>query len=200
MQPPTNDHPQAAEISNDDILDAMRHIPGYLDITLEDFRILYRLARAHALERLFNQVRAGDLMRRDIRPINAQTRLDQAAQIMAEQKLKALPVVDTNQCVLGILTETDFLQRLQVGSFLELMPRLIANPADLGRCCHETTVGDAMTAPALCIPEDAGFTAIAAAFRRCPGRSLPVLGADGKLSGLLLRKQFVTACHWEAGP
>lgn len=40
------------ELSDEDILDAMQHIPGYLDISTEDFRIIYHLAWQHALERL----------------------------------------------------------------------------------------------------------------------------------------------------
>lgn len=45
------------ELSDEDILDAMQHIPGYLDISTEDFRIIYHLAWRHALERL--QARKG---------------------------------------------------------------------------------------------------------------------------------------------
>jgi CBS domain-containing membrane protein len=40
------------ELSDEDILDAMQHIPGYLDISTEDFRIIYHLAWQHAMERL----------------------------------------------------------------------------------------------------------------------------------------------------
>ncbi len=40
------------ELSDEDILDAMQHIPGYLDISTEDFRIIYHLAWQHAKERL----------------------------------------------------------------------------------------------------------------------------------------------------
>ncbi len=45
------------ELSDEDILDAMQHIPGYLDISTEDFRIIYHLAWQHAMERL--QARKG---------------------------------------------------------------------------------------------------------------------------------------------
>jgi len=40
------------ELSDEDILDAMQHIPGYLDISTEDFRIVYHLAWRHAVARL----------------------------------------------------------------------------------------------------------------------------------------------------
>lgn len=46
------DPDSAPELSDDDILDAMRHIDGYLDISTEDFRIIYQLAWRHAFARL----------------------------------------------------------------------------------------------------------------------------------------------------
>lgn len=106
------------DLSDEDILDAMRHIPGYLDISTQDFRAIYHLAHAHAQERLFRQVRAGSLMRREIEPLRPNTPLDEAARILVEQKRKSLPVVDTDGYVIGMLTETDFLRRLEADTFL----------------------------------------------------------------------------------
>ena len=40
------------ELSDAHILDAMQHVPGYLDISTEDFRIIYHLAWRHAVARL----------------------------------------------------------------------------------------------------------------------------------------------------
>ena len=57
------------DISDEDVLDAMQQIPGYLDITTGDFRMLYGLAREHALERMFARVRTDGLMRTDVKPV-----------------------------------------------------------------------------------------------------------------------------------
>lgn len=40
------------ELSDEDIIDAMQHVPGYLDISTEDFRVIYHLAWQHAMRRL----------------------------------------------------------------------------------------------------------------------------------------------------
>jgi CBS-domain-containing membrane protein len=40
------------ELNDEDILDAMQHVPGYLDISTEDFRVIYHLAWRHAVARL----------------------------------------------------------------------------------------------------------------------------------------------------
>lgn len=60
-QPPAEpgaiDAEHEPELSDEDILDAMQHIPGYLDISTEDFRVIYHLAWRHAVERLRGRVR-----------------------------------------------------------------------------------------------------------------------------------------------
>jgi CBS-domain-containing membrane protein len=185
------------ELNDEDILDAMRHIPGYLDISTEDFRAIYHLAHTHALDRLFRRVHAVHLMLPDIRPLYPDTRLDVAAQQMVAQGRKSLPVVDENNCVTGMLTETDFLRRLQVDSFLELLLKLVTDQTQFTHRCHETPVGEAMTAPAITIAEQAGFREILHTFHRHEYRSMPVVDDKGHLKGLLLRKDFIKVHHLE---
>lgn len=190
-----DDELPALELSDEDILDAMRHIPGYLDITTGDFREIYRLAHAHAVDRLFRNIRAGRLMRTGIEALQADMRLDEAARSLARQRRKSLPVVNREGCVIGILTETDFLSRLQAETFLELLLRLLSDEGVFSHRCHETPVSAAMTAPAVTVSEEAGFREIVRAFHAHDGRSMPVVDAGGRLCGLLLRKDFVRASH-----
>jgi CBS-domain-containing membrane protein len=185
------------EMSDEDILDAMRHIPGYIDITTLDFRAIYNLAHSHALERLFRHVRAGNLMRTGIEPLHLDTRLDEAARLLAEQGRKGLPVVDDGGYAIGILTETDFLRRLKADTFLELLLRLVENEGNFVHRCHETPTSEAMTAPPVTVTEDAGFREIVSAFHAHEGRSMPVVDAQGRLKGLLLRKDFLKSYHLE---
>jgi CBS domain-containing membrane protein len=181
------------ELSDEDILDAMRHIPGYLDISAEDFRALYHLAHGRAIERLFQRVRAAHLMLSDIRPLHPDTRLDAAAQQLVAQGRKSLPVVNHDQRVVGMLTETDFLRRLRADSFLELLLKLVSDNSLFTHRCHETPVSEAMTTPAITIAQQAGFLDIVHAFHRHEGRSMPVVDDEGRLKGLLLRKDFIKA-------
>jgi len=192
----TGDLPEL-ELSDADILDAMRHIPGYIDISTTDFRAIYHLAHTHALERLFGPIKVERLMRTGIEPLTPEVMLDAAARFMVRQGLKGLPVVDCTGAVIGMLTETDFLHRLQAGTLIELLLRLIETPEGLTHRCHETPVGDAMTAPAVSVLEGAGFAEMIAAFHRHEGRGMPVVDEQGHLRGVLLRKDFISAFHLE---
>lgn len=190
---PAGDNSPEMELTDDDILDAMQHIPGYLDISAEDFRAIYHLAYRHALERLFKGVVVGRIMRSAIEPLHPDTTLDMAARTLADSGYKGLPVVDANGYVIGMLTETDFLKHLKAESFLELLLKLLDDSFEFTHRCHETTVSVAMAQPAVTISPDAGFLETLEAFQRHAGRSMPVVGADGKLLGLLLRKDFFAA-------
>jgi CBS-domain-containing membrane protein len=185
------------ELTDEDVLDAMRQIQGYLDISTDDFRAVYRLAHARALQRLFALIRADRLMLGEIEPLRPAMHLDAAAGMLMRRGLKSLPVVDDDGGVAGILTETDFLRCLGVGSWLELISRLGDTDSGIGRRCRERSVAEIMTAPAVTVPFDAGAETIMSAFKRHPGRSMPVTDAHGRLCGLLLRKDFLHAYHPE---
>jgi CBS-domain-containing membrane protein len=197
---PPHHRPQATPtdalvIDDEDVLDAMRHIEGYLDISTEDFRAIYRLAHAHARQRLLEGLRAGDLMLAGIRPLQPDRSLHEAAESLIRQGLKALPVVAADGTVAGMLTETDFLRCLGVSSPLALLLRLdAASPAEIARC-RDTRVAEAMSAPAVCVTEGMQAPAMLRAFRQHAGRSMPVTDETGRLRGLLLRKELLHAAH-----
>jgi CBS domain-containing membrane protein len=191
QEPPAD----ALELDDEDVLDAMRQIPGYLDISTEDFRAIYRLAHAHARQRLLLGLCAAELMRTGIRPLAPDWSLHDAAECLVQQGLKALPVVAADGSVAGMLTENDFLGCFGVRSVLDLLLRLdAAPPTDVARC-RDARVSAQMSAPAICVTEQARAPEMLRAFRRHAGRSMPVVDADGRLRGLLLRKDLLHAAH-----
>lgn len=181
------------ELTDGDILDAMQHIPGYIDITTEDFRTIYHLAHRHAVERLYGKVRVASLMRVGIDPLVPDMSLVEAAKALVRSGFKGLPVVDLQGCVIGMLTETDFLGRLKVANFLELLLNFLDDAFEFTHNCHETSVSEAMTTPVVMVAKDAEHGEVMRAFHQHGGRSMPVVDSDGRLLGLLLRKDFFTA-------
>jgi CBS-domain-containing membrane protein len=188
------------DLSDADIVDAMVHVPGYLDISTEDFRALYHLAHHNALDRMLSGVRAATLMHPAVSALSADMPMDQAARTIVESGYKGLPVLDPDRRVIGMLTETDFLKRMNADTFLELMLRLISDNGELGHRCHETRVELAMTTPATVVETSADFRSMLDAFHRHPGRSMPVVDGGGRLAGILLREDLLAALHLDAMP
>jgi CBS domain-containing membrane protein len=185
------------ELTDGDILDAMQHIPGYLDISTEDFRTIYHLAHRHAIGRLFGDIQAEELMQKGIEPLFADMPLDVAAKAIVRSGYKALPVTDTDGHVTGMLTETDFLRQLKVDTFLELLLNMLDDTFEFKHRCHDTPVSKAMSSPAITIHKGAGFGDMLEAFHRHEGRSTPVVDDAGRLCGLLFRKDFIKFCKLE---
>ncbi len=185
------------DISDEDIYDAMAHVSGYVDITTEDFHQIYLLAHEHALQRLVGRLRAADVMSRSLVAVTPDTLLDQTARLMAEQGLKSIPVVDAQRRVVGIMSETDYLERLGAKTFMEFLIKYLAESQTVSHRCHETRVEQAMTTPVTTVAEDADFVAIMRAFKEHGGRRMPVVDAQGRLAGMLARKDFIHAAHLE---
>jgi CBS-domain-containing membrane protein len=104
----------------------MQQIPGYLDITTEDFREVYHLAHRHALDRLLGSLRAATLMRADVTPLPPDMPLDEAARRLVRSGYKGLPVVDADRRVIGMLTETDYLRVLMPATLAPLILLVVA--------------------------------------------------------------------------
>ncbi len=180
-------------LTDEDILDAMRHISGYLDISTDDFRAIYHFAHQHAADRLVSGIRADRLMRKDVPVLRPDMPLAVAARIIAQSGYKSLPVVNDASGVVGMLTENDFLKRLKAGSFLGLLLKMLEDTFEFTHRCHETSVRDAMSSPAITVAGNSEFREIMHAFHRHSGRCMPVVADDGQLRGLLFRKDVLAA-------
>ena len=186
------------ELTEADVAEAMHDIPGYLDISPQDFRELYRAAATHALARLAGNPMARSLMRPGGPALEPHQYQPDAIARMAGHGVKSAAVVDGTGKVIGILTETDVLRALEVSSSLALLVRLAEEPKTLQECCARVRVDSVMTSPAQTLSVDATLPAMAEAFRRHGGRSMPVVDAGGRLLGMLARKDLIHSCGMAA--
>jgi CBS-domain-containing membrane protein len=180
------------DLTDDDCYEAMRAIPGYLDISLEDFREIYRLALTHAAGRLTGGLKAGDLMEPVILTLTPDQGLGQAVRALAGMQLKGAPVVDGAGRPVGMLSETDVLRHLGVRTWLGLLVQHLDGDLGLELCCRGALVGGLMTAPAVVVTAEAGVMEVLATFRTHPGRRMPVVDpGDGHVLGILARKALL---------
>ncbi|MBP9604555.1 MAG: CBS domain-containing protein [Chromatiaceae bacterium] len=188
--------PDLAEL---DVMDAMRDIQGYLDISPGDFQELYHASASHALTRMAGNPMARALMRAEGPALVPEQPLSVAVAQLAAAGVKSAAVVDPQDRVIGLLSETDVLRHMGVDSILALLVRLGGEPEALKRCCAGVRVSDVMTSPALTLPADATLPAMARAFARHGGRGMPVVDGTGRLLGMLARKDLIHA-YGAAGP
>lgn len=175
------------DISDDDILKAMKKMKGYVDITTGDFKEAYRFAYQHAIDRLMNFTKAKDIMTENVVVVKRDTSLLEIAEIMASHEISGLPVVDEESKVIGVISEKDFLSRMGVKSSMEIIARFLKNKGNIPVPILEQKAADIMTSPASTVNEDTSISEITNIFSEKNINRVPVINSEGKLVGIISR-------------
>ncbi|MFC1822739.1 CBS domain-containing protein [Thermodesulfobacteriota bacterium] len=188
--------PQIFEISDDDILEAMKEIHGYLDITPGDFKVLYGTAYKHAVERLTNLGKARDVMTREVIFVERGTPSDQVANLMAVHGVAGVPVLENGKKVAGVISEKDFLFHMgnrDTRSFMEVVAQCLENKGCVAITMRKQKAEDIMNAPAITVREDTPISEIASIFSEKNINRVPVIDEAGLLLGIVARADIVQA-------
>lgn len=182
------------QISDTDIYEAMKDIPGYLDITPGDFKEVYLKAYRHALNRLIRSVKASHVMTRDVATVFLKTSLGEVAEIMARRKISGVPVMNDDRTVAGIISERDFLVAMAgpgVQSFMDVIAQCLGGRACLAAPVRARIAADIMTAPAITVREEVPIVEVAGILEKEAINRVPVINAQGRLVGILSRDDIV---------
>ena len=191
------------EINESDILEAMRAIPGYLDITPGDFKEVYRLAFEHALERLSRTITAAEIMTTDVVTVKPDTPVADVAAAMGKRGVSGVPVVDAGQKVVGVISEKDFLTRMGVKdakNFMSLVAGCLKTRGCVALPIKVALAGDLMSSPAVTVTPDTPVRDIAALFTRKGINRVAVTDPSGRLLGLVSRGDIVKATMDRVAP
>lgn len=182
------------DISDDDVLEAMKDINGYLDITPGDFREVYTVAYIQAMARINKNVKARDIMTSPVVTIFEDAPLIEAAELMAKNTISGLPVMGKDQRIAGVVSETDYLKAMgeQRGqSFMHVIVHCLKNKGCMAVPLRNGKVGDIMTSPPLFIQEDASVFEIANLLEIKKINRVPVLDEYSNLVGIVTRTDIV---------
>jgi len=182
------------EISDNDIMEAMKEIGGYLDITPGDARQIYRLAYHHALERLLLSAKAKDVMTKDVVSVRKGTPLRDVATVMARHGISGVPVIEDDGTVAGVVSEKDFLVHLgfeSARSFMDVVAQCLDSAGCISICFREQTAGEIMKSPAITVREETPVAEIAAIFTQKKINRVPVVSTTGKITGIVSRADIV---------
>lgn len=184
------------EISDNDIYEAMKDIPGYLDITPADLKDVYKFAYRHALQRITQAVRAHDIMTTQVFSVNRTTPVMEVAELMAEKTVSGIPVLEEDGKVAGIISEKDFLSHM--GSrdkthFMAVVAECLKGKGCVAMPIRSQKAEDIMTWPAVTVKEDTSVIEIANLFTEKNINRVPVINEEGSLKGIVSRADIVRA-------
>ena len=184
-------------ISNEDILEAMKEIPGYLDITPKDFLELYHKAYRHALDRLKSAIKAKHIMTASLVTIDENKPLADAAQLMANFDISGLPVIDRQGQVSGVISDKDFLKHMNITeqtSFMHVILSCLDSPNQcLARDLKGLLVKNVMSSPLISVGLETPVLEVADILASNRINRVPVLDPEFKLAGIIARSDLVRA-------
>jgi CBS domain-containing protein len=142
-------------------------------------------------------MRAQQIMTRSVISVTPDTTVLEAANLMLRKHISGLPVVDDAGCVVGMVTEGDFLRRIEIGTPRK-RGRLPSFFLGYGTAAedyvreHGRKVSDIMTASPVTIAENAPLADIVSLMESSHVKRLPVT-RDGKLIGIVSRSNLLRA-------
>ena len=157
------------DISEQDVVEAMKRIAGYIDITPGDFKEVYQTAYSLAIDRLLNSLTAGNIMSKSVLFVEQEMALVEAAHLLAEKQISGGPVVDRDGRVVGVVSEKDFLKEMGFGetpSFMQIATHCLNSKSCMIGRLRNRTVGDIMTKPPITAGLDMTIGTISTLFAR----------------------------------
>ena len=136
-----------------------------------------------------------DLMSREARTVTPDTPIAAALEMLIGKAYRALPVVDDERRVVGILTDGDLLARLELPSasvHLELTEAELGRELDALRRSGQTA-GDLMISPVVTTTEDAPIADAVRIMTERGIKRLPVVDRAGRLVGVVSRVDVLRA-------
>lgn len=132
-----------------------------------------------------------DVMTRDVVTVTPSTPFKQVVRLFHGHRISAVPVVDPDGCLLGIVSETDLALKE------ELEPLSRAPGLERARKRREraraagTSAAHCMSTPVATVEPTASVGAAARLLRRRGVSQLPVVDRDGRLVGIVTRRDLL---------
>jgi len=148
-------------------------------------------------------MRAADVMVRDVVTVHPETSVADAVKLLVARDISALPVVDAQGALVGIMSEADLLHRSEIGTekhrswLMESLTAATTLAEDFAKS-HGKKVGEIMTTDVITASEEDTLAEIAGLFERHRIKRAPVT-RDGRVVGVVSRSNLIQALASAAG-
>jgi CBS domain-containing membrane protein len=166
-----------------------------LDVSRDDLQALLEQVKWQAYQRKLSGVRCVDIMSRDLVTVTHSTPLENAWALLRERRIKALPVVDADFRIVGIVTLADFMRaaELQGQAYQGMDARLRKLLGAVGPSGRPPVVGQIMTRQVRVAGMQRYLVDLVPLFGGSGHHHLPIIGDDGRLVGIITQSDMVAA-------
>ncbi len=132
-----------------------------------------------------------DVMTRTVAVAHAEDPFPELVRLMREFRVSALPVLDADRTIVGLVSESDLLLREEI-EFLDPVPSS-ARDARPGKVTRGDTAGEVMTSPAVTIEPEASLLDAVHRMHENKVARLPVVDPEGHVVGIVSRVDLLAA-------
>jgi CBS domain-containing membrane protein len=176
---------------------ALAHYNQVIDISRDDLTELLGYVEAQSYQRRLGDLRCADIMTRNIFTADYAMPLEQAWQRMREHRIKALPVVDRSQRLLGIVTTADFMKHAQVDAVGTAAARLqkLLKPTTSTHTDKPEAVGQIMTRKVRVASADRPLVDLLPLLAEGGYHHIPIIEGNNTLVGIITQTDLIRALY-----
>ena len=181
---------------------ALHHYNQLVDIAPEALIELLQFTEAAAYQRTLGELRCADIMTANPHCVQFGTELGAAWAVMRKHRVKALPVVDRTQRVVGIVTVADFLKQADMSRHQGLVGRLnhMLKPSGRTHNHRPEVVGQIMTRTVRVARAQRHAVELLPLFSEEGHHHLPIIDDDNRLVGILTQSDLVRSLSMAVRP
>lgn len=173
-------------ITDSDLQYALNEFGEFVDITPGDLERLVSITERSLLRRQMGDVRAGQIMARDVRFISPQTSVLATLQILRHHHVKTLPVLDKHNELVGIISLSDLMGQIDKPDGKLFAARI--------KAWREQPIRKWMSTPVISVEADLHVAELIPLMSTHGLHSVPVL-EQGRLVGLITQTDLIAALH-----
>jgi len=187
-------------INEADLHHALQEFDSFLDITEGDLQKLYSRIVSLAARRRLGDITCADVMSRDLVTITAEAPVEEAWALLRYHKIKALPVVDAQHRVIGIVTLVDFLKRVDLPVYQDFPERLASmiRPDHYGYGPDQEkpkTISQLMATPVITVGERNHIIDLVPLLSDRGLHHVPIVDSNARLVGMVTQSDLIAALY-----
>ncbi|MCL1979561.1 MAG: CBS domain-containing protein [Proteobacteria bacterium] len=182
-------------ISDADIVEGMRVLPGYVDVATSDFKELFYAIYALGNRRMMQTVSAAVIMQSPALCVQESDSLCDVVSFLGNHGISGAPVVDGDGKVSGVVSEKDILRKVGLEGMTRSMQLMGCaedfSPAELKLRRKGVLVREVMTRPAVSVFEESTLAEVLDIFKRQSINRIPVVNGANVPKGIITRNDII---------
>jgi CBS domain-containing membrane protein len=191
----------SSRFSSADLDEVLKRYNQVLDVGRDDIENILHMAEMNAMERRLSDLRCQDIMTRNVHTVEYGTDLQDAWALMRTHRVKALPVVDRQRRIIGIISVGDFMRHADIDQSYTVRDRLhqLIRRTPTVHTNKPEAVGQIMSTNVRVASAERSVAELMPIFTEHGHHHIPIIDADNRLVGIITESDFVRALYRSGG-